>query len=373
MLEKISRELENLLRLRLLPLFVLLAAGVLYSLLIGNLYKGATIQHIPVLVCDLDNSRESRQLVEALSTTDQYKLRGVYNEESTAQNALLNKHAEVLVVVPPDFSKRLATGQSVKLHCVVDGGNALHASYASSPMQLLDGSFAAQFRQQQAQLLGVPSLPSKAVALSTRVTQNSTQSYAAFYLYGIILAAAQFGLTLAFGSAVLQAKAERRLASSDWLSLELAYLLLTLIALLLACLCIALIWNLPLKASFFALVMLYSAFAWAVMNFAGLVALFCTGELAMTQFFALYTLPAFMLSGYIWPESAMPTLIKLLSYGLPLHYIAADFRSMALCGEAAHWGQHFWLLVAMGALLFIINLFVSRTYRCEKQLIVEPR
>ena len=89
MLEKISRELENLLRLRLLPLFVLLAAGVLYSLLIGNLYKGATIQHIPVLVCDLDNSRESRQLVEALSTTDQYKLRGVYNEESTAQNALL--------------------------------------------------------------------------------------------------------------------------------------------------------------------------------------------------------------------------------------------------------------------------------------------
>lgn len=368
MLEKISRELEMLLQLRPLALLILLAAGVLYSLLIGNLYKGATVQHIPVIICDLDNSRESRQLVEAISETDQYDLCGVYHEEGIAQNAILAKHAEVLLVVPQDFSKRLVTGQSVKLNCVVDGGNALHASYASSPIQLLDGSFAAQFRQQQAQVLEVPNLPTQAITMSTRVTQNSTNSYGAFYLYGIILAAAQFGLTLAFGGAALQAKVERRLASSDWLSLELSYLLLTLIALLLGCLCIMFIWNLPLKAAFFSLIMLYSAFAWAVMNLAGLVALLCQNELSLTQFFALYTLPAFLLSGYIWPESAMPVLIKLISYSLPLNYIANDFRSMALCGEAMNWGKHFLALIVIGGLLLMINILISRNYHYDKQV-----
>lgn len=371
MLVKISQELESLLRLRPLAFIILLAAAVLYSLLIGNLFKGDVVQNIPVIVCDLDNSRESRQFVDALSETDQYELCGIYTEEGAAQNALLDKQAEVLLVVPQNFAKSLATGQSVKLNYVVDGGNSLHASYAAGPAQLLSGSFAAQFRQQQAQLLGASELPVQAVALSTRITKNSTNSYAAFYLYGIILAAAQFGLTLSFGGAVLQAKAAGRLAISDWVALELAYLLLTLIAFILGCICLAFIWQLPLKASLFSLYMLYGAFAWAVMNFAGVIALLCKNELALTQFFALYTLPAFLVSGYIWPESAMPQWLRLLSYSLPLHYIANDFRSMALGGSSAHWGLHFLLLVGMGSLLLALNLSLSRNYSCEQRVIAE--
>ncbi len=359
MLESICEELKLLVKNNFLALVVILLAALLYTLLIGNLYKGGIIQHTPVAVCDLDNSAYSRQFIQAVSEADQYDLRYLYNEEKTALDALAQKKAELILVIPPDFSQSIVSGKSVNVNYVVDGTNALQSGYASLPMQLVIGSFNADIKKQFYLTNAVPYLPVQAVQLSTRVMQNSTKNYAEFYLYGILLAAAQFGTMLVFGYSIFRDKKRKQPLKNRlllWSAKGFLYLILSLIGILLGCLIILSVWQLPLQAPIIPLLLIFSCFICSIMGISGFIALLCKHELAFTQCIALYTLPSFLLAGYIWPELGMILPVKILSYCLPLHYILNDFRSLAITSYSVNLWIHCGQLLFIGILLFIIDI-----------------
>ena len=363
MLNFMRNELDMLWQKRKMSMVIMMFAALLYALLLGNLYKGGIVQNIPVAVCDLDNSAVSRQLIETVADADQYNLRVVYSEESKAVAALEDGQVETVLVIPPDFAQKLVRGQQVRLNYLVDGSNALHASYANAPMQSVVGTFASVYRRQQDMLLGTPQLAAQAVNISVRVTQNSTQNYGVFYLYGIVLAAAQVGLMLCFGGSVF---IDKKTASRKpmylirfWLAKELLYVLFSVVTIILGCFVLHSIWQLPMDLHIVQFGILYSCFVFAVLNLAGLAALLCKTELALVQLLVFYTLPSFMLSGYIWPQLAMTLPMKFLSYCIPLHYIANDFRSLGLSGNAPHWLFNSSILFGIGIVLLTANIALS--------------
>lgn len=363
MLTIMVQELEMLCQKNRLLLIVILVASLIYTLLIGNLYRNGSVQNIPVVVADVDGSAASREIIKALQETDKLNLRAVYSYAESAENAVQSRFCEVALVIPPDYSQRRAKGESVKLLYLVDGSNVLHASYASEPMQTAINSINAQYRREQNVINGYASLATNPVHLSVRMVQNSTQSYLSFYLYGIVCTAAQFSLMLVFGSSIFAAKSKfsdkLRDIIQDWLAREILYLLLSILAISMGLLCCYYLWELPLRMSLGSFFLIYISFAFCVLNLTGVVAMLLRDNLRLVQCFVLYTLPAFLLSGYIWPEEGMVWPVKMISHLLPLHYVLPELRALALGGEAAGLEHNSLLLLLAGVTMLLLNLYLS--------------
>lgn len=370
MLKLMYKEFLVLIHKRTLVFIVLIFAASLYALLVGNLYQAHTVQNIPVIVCDLDQSTASRQFIEAISTADQYDFKGIFVNEAEAQQCLYEKKAQILITIPPKFYQKLLTGEPQTINYVADGTNALHNSYAETSIQGIIASIAAEYQVRSAASGGVPLLPPNPINLSVRITQNSTQSYSLFYLYGIMLTAAQIGVMISFGLSLHNDKRKGFSTHNNvlytLLTKEAFYYFFSLLSIVISSVLIMTIFQLPFQIPIFKTYLLLSAFIFTVLNLSGIFVVYFKTELALVQALVFYTLPAFLLSGYIWPEQGMPPLIKGISYFIPLHYILIDFRSLVLSGTAPTLWTNVTVLFITGLVLFTINYIYIKVYSLIK-------
>lgn len=102
-------------------MFVLLFAVSAYALLIGNLYSGETVQNILVAVCDLENSRLSRELMRAVMEADQYEYVETLTDEFQAVEMLNSGKLAGVLIIPEDFSKRFYNQQPIELAFLTSG------------------------------------------------------------------------------------------------------------------------------------------------------------------------------------------------------------------------------------------------------------
>lgn len=356
----LRRELLILCHQRRMVFIVLLAAASAYAMLIGTLYMGQTVQSIPVAVCDLDQSALSRQLIRDVASADTYHFVGTTASEAEGEQWLAMKKAAAVVVIPSDFAEKFYQGQDVSLGFLQDGANTLEASYASVPMQLIWEDWLGSYRAEAIAIHGTPQVQPGAVGLSLRYTANPTQSYLVFYVYGVMLIAAQIGITMSYGLAVQGDSRHgyyRRHGLFRVMAVKIGlYWFCSFLSVLLGIGVLIGLFHLPLYGNLGAVLLLCGAFLFAVENIAGLVALYFRTKLALTQFLVFYSLPAFLISGYIWPEQAMPGIIRFLAWLQPVHYAMADFRQLALTGQSTTWGLHTAILLAVGLTAALVSL-----------------
>lgn len=358
MLRIMLREFYTLIYKRKVIIIVMLGAAAAYALLLGNLFGGHVIQNMEIVVCDMDNSVASRELVRAVNQTDKYKIAAVTADEETAQTYLANKQAVGILMIPQDFSKKLGYQESINLAFITDGSNTLYQNYSLAPMQSVIGTFSAQHQAQLNIVNNAPYLPPVPVQLSFRLMGNSTNSYALFYLYGIMVTAAQLGVMLSFATSINSNLRKKTFPANPLKTLvakEIFYLILSPLSVMFGLIIITGVFTMPFKGSIIDFFVIYIAFVFAVMNMAGLVALYFRTYLSLVQCIVFYTLPAFLLSGYIWPTLGMIPLWQWLSYIIPLHYILIDFRNIALLGYSPTLVSNTLILTAMGFLGLILN------------------
>lgn len=359
MLAVILRECKILLTKRLLVFIVLLGAASAYSLLIGNLYSGHVVTQIPVIVCDLEDSAQSRDVIRAIDDVDTYAVT-VIDDQQAGEEAIERGEAAVMVVIPPDFSQHLARGEQAPIAVISDGTNTLQQGYALNNISEVIGTMNAAYAAKYYAVQGITNIPPVPVQMSIRVGDNPSNSYALFYLYGVMLTAAQIGIMLAIATSVHQDKHTIYHTVSAIAAKEILYAVLSLASAAIGLGIIVGVWHMPFKGSLLPFFGLYTCFAFVVMNMAVLVALYFKTAIAMVQCLVFYALPAFLLSGYIWPNLGMIPLWNVLSYAIPLHYIMMDFRSLALTGTAPQAAQDMILLGISAVVVIGLNVLVLR-------------
>lgn len=360
------KDLEHEIRLFLnkpLMVIVLLGAASAYALLIGNLYSAEIIQKIPVAVCDMDDSVLSRELIHAVMDADQYNYYETLHDEPSAIKLLDSEKVSAVLVIPNDFSKRFYLQQPIELAFIQDGSNIMQVSYALPPMQSVIGSFVAQYSSKVSIVNGTPQLSPSPVNLSLRTYGNPTQSYLEFYIYGVILMAAQFGICVAFSLSLHEDfYLQRRFSLAVK---EIFYLSLSLASVLIAVFLLSFVFKLPFRGDPLSFIVLFIAFLFCMENVAGFFALLSKSPNFIIQCMIFYTLPAFLLSGYIWPEVGMIDIIKWISLLQPIHYILPDFRNLALVGVTSDYFLHISTFLTIGLILTSI-LYVMMKLRYTK-------
>lgn len=358
MIAVIVREIKILLTKSKLLLILLLGAASAYALLIGNLYGEHTVDNIQIAICDLDNSAMSRELIQNINDVSTYTIVATVNDEATAQNYLDNNEALGVLIIPQDFSQKISRQQPVNLGFITDGTNTLYLGYGLNSMQEVIGAFSAKYQAMANIKAGTPTLPAVPVQLSQRVGDNPTNSYALFYIYGVTVTAAQLGLMLSFSMSVYDDYRRKIKLNVTLLraliAKEIIYIFLSTLSIMIGISIILSVFNLPFKGNPLYFLLIYGAFAFALTNLAGLLGLYFKTKIALTQCLVFYALPAFLLSGYIWPQLGMIPFWKFLSYLFPIQYIMNDFRNIALIGSSPTLFMHTGILLLIGLSCFII-------------------
>ena len=145
------------------------------------------------------------------------------------------------------------------------------------------------------------------------------------------------------------------------------YFVLAMLSYLLVTVLMQYVFAIPLKAPLGTLLGLAAAFIIAAMSFAIFASAIFPREMEFVRAIIMYPVPAFILSGYTWPQESMPAWLQTVAEAFPLSWFSNTVRELFLAGHSPRLAgdyQAFAVLTAvflsLGAMLFCWRM---RRYR----------
>lgn len=343
-------EIETLFSLHRRAACIMLLLPVVYTLLFGGLFYENTVTHVPVIVCNLDRGASGRQLVQDIAASPDLRITGQIDTPEEASHLLARTGNVAVIVIPDDFSRRIAGGDTPAVSLTVDNGNTVLGGVAVRAVQQVVSTWDGRIIAQRRMAAGwQDDEAAAALTLSSRVLGNPAGGYEDFFLVILILHAVQIGTIFTLGPSLVLDTQRRR----DWVHHTLPYLMakgtvamgLEWIALSIsmagsmACL------GLTVRGGWFSLAFLMTAYLAAIIAF-GL----CMGswvekpERAIT-YALFYIMPSVLFAGAIWPRYSMDSVSLFLSYIIPVGYAVEDVRSLLVQGVAPYWLLHAGILI----------------------------
>lgn len=358
------REIHQLLVLDKRRAVFLFGASLAYMVLFSLLYCTHTINAVPLAICDEDQTAFSRSLIQAFADSEKFHLVRQVATQEEMEDALEQKAAYAAVQIPKKFTQEAKADRSATVLLMVDGANILIANTVSTAAQevVAAASRDAGAKLSESRLEQLPALAAGKVGpveLRLRILNNPTQSYLAFFVLGLAMAAIQQGIFLAVGASIQGEYRQPRDLPANWtwklMSAKLLpYVLSAMIAFFLTLEVGAVFFQVPAKASPLGLGLLGAAFIVCAVALSAFLAAVCDSELTFNRISIAYSVPAFVMSGYTWPQESMGALGKILSYAFPLSYFSNTIRELMLAGYSPALQRHCEILLAIGVAAFVL-------------------
>jgi drug efflux transport system permease protein len=357
----ILRDPRSLMAALTQPVLVLLLFGYALSL---------DVDRIPTMIYDANRTVESRNLIQEFRGSRYFDVVGEVDSYQPIERAMDQRRILVGVAIPADYSRDLLQGKVTPVQILLDGSDSNTASIAMGYAEGIVQAYARHARE-NAQSLRTGSVLQLPVSAAVRVWYNTDLVSRNFIVPGLIgvitmiIAALLTSLTIAreWENGTME-----QLLSTPVRPVEMAlgklsaHFLLGLTDMLIALFVGVVIFKVPLKGSlilllFSACVFLYGALAWGLFisaSFRNQLGAYQMGTL--TSF-----LPAFLLSGFIYPISNMPWIIQIISVIVPARYFIDIAKGIFLKGLGLRLLWFDLLLLILYAV--IISFFAVRKLR----------
>lgn len=346
---------------------IILIAPILMTIILGY---AATVDvvNVGLVVCDLDNSPESRELVERFTNTGTFTVVAAVDDPAGIDEYFDDARAIVAVVMPRGFGRSLAGGTSTSLQLLADGADANTANISLNYARQITLGFSQNLLVEQLMRKG-GALRVPQVEAETRIWYNPDLR-SANYMVPAVVAMILMLITTTFTSVAIVK--EREMGTMEQLIVTpmtrsqlmlgklLPYVMIGFFEAVVV-LTVAVLWfGIALKGS---IVLLFGLAALFILTTLGL-GLFVstishTQQQAMmtAQFFVFF--PMLFLSGFTFPIENMPLTIQVVTYIIPLRYFLEIIRGVVLKGVGIEtlWPQALALL-AIG--VTVLSLAVSR-------------
>lgn len=329
------REAGRLFSNRLL-VFLLFAWPVLYGVFLASIYGAKVVTGMATAVCDEDGSYLSRLAVRYIDAARFLDVKYRPSGPAELEAMVMDGRVEAAVYIPRGFSRDIKRGRPGVMTAFVNGGNLLVGNLASSDIKGVAGTMAAGAKMKFLRKAGNSGQKAMAdyspVKMETFRLFNPGGNYLNYLLPGIWATILQ-QLMLAFASLLLVSEAEAGTLGGAAAAAGGSVPLLMAGKFLPYCAVFFLTFELFLRG-------LYPAFgvesAGSVTLSMALSALFIYATIGAGAFISavvktrmdamkgvlLVGAPALLLSGYIWPVSYMPFVIRPVALCIPLtHYL----------------------------------------------------
>ncbi len=325
-------------------LFFMFVIPILQTIIFGFAIQ-TQIENIPTIVLDMDGRQAARELVDAFDNTTTFTVIGKAENEESFRQAMSSAHAQVGILIPPDYSDRLLHNKQAQVQVLIDGSDSQVATTALNAAKLLGVNRSISIGKafaDRAQVAvarnewGSPDLP---IEVRPRLLYNPDLESSHFFVPGLV------GIILQLVTLFLTAFAivrERELGTLEQLFVTpvsragllfgklIPYAVVGLLETLLVLCVMTYIFQVPINGSIPLLVALSMLFVLCGLGLGLFISTVAKSQLAAMQFAFLVMLPSVLLSGFMFPREQMPQIIYWVTFAIPVTYYLQILRGIVL-------------------------------------------
>ncbi len=299
------------------------------------------VKNIPTAIMDRDNSSESRELIDILSSSGHFRITRRIDNDSQARDLLDRGTVRVILTIEHGFSQQLARGENVAVQALMDGSDANTAGVVMGYLGRFSNDYNSRLQLRFAQRHQGGALRAGRVELASRAWFNENLESPPFYVPAVITNIL-FVITMLLSS--LAIVREKEIGTMEQvivtpirkrefiLGKTLPFVLIGYIDVALISLVGTLVFHVPVRGS---LGLLFLATTLFLMSALGIGLLISTvsrtqQQAMMSAFFVIF--PAMLLSGFAFPIENMPLAVQWLTLANPLRYYMVIVRGIFLKG-----------------------------------------
>ncbi|HVS36865.1 MAG TPA: ABC transporter permease, partial [Gemmataceae bacterium] len=314
------------------------------------------VRYIPTVVLDQAHTQESRELLQSLESSEDFKIIGSVYSDAQLKEAIVDGRARVGVKIPEDYSRRLLAGDTAQVQILVDGSLSTVAGEA------VNVGNAIALRDSLLRALGEKQL---AVDSRPRVLFNPDMKSANFFIPGLMVVLCQLmAVTLAAG-AVVREKEKGTLEQLFMTPVRpgelivgklLPYLILTAVEFCGIAFLMRVVFQVPINGPFWTLFLLMMPFILTMLAWGLWVSTRVSTREAAMQTAMATLMPSIFLSGYVFPLDSMPPFFWWVAQMVPTTWMIDASRGVILRG--AGWRElwpHALVLSGMAAVCIVYS------------------
>jgi ABC-2 type transport system permease protein len=327
-----------------------------------------TVDHLPTVVADLSMDAQSRSFLSALEDSRYFDLNEYVGSQAEVIQAIDENRAKAGIVIPPDFAAQIGRGTAQAL-VILDGSDSFSVSSGYSAAVSVAQNHALELAAAKAQRMGI-TLQEMPITTSTRVLYNPELNDLIFILPGLVAMLLQMMATLTTAQSVVR---EYELGTIEQLlvtparPLEMMIAKLIPSAMLMAVIVIlttgvGVFWfGVPFRGDPWLFAWLSLLFIWSGLGLGLLVSTITRTQREAQQITMMVTMVSMLLTGFIYPRTTMPEVIRLIGNLIPLTYFIRISRGIITKGVGLTflWSDVI-ALVIYGVLILV---FAARTTR----------
>jgi ABC-2 type transport system permease protein len=299
------------------------------------------IKHIPMYVFDREGSQRSQDLLKGFQASEYFRIVKVVHDYPDIVHGINSGRCKFALVIPHDFSKRLAEGTTVGVQALIDASDDNTANILIGYSETVVSRYSEQVQIEWLERQGITNVDPP-LSVEARTWFNEDLESRAFILPGVIaLVMAVIGTFLT--TLTIAREWERgtmeQLVSTPVKPLELVlgklipYFGIGMAATAM-CAGLSTFWfQVPLRGHLTTLFGASALFLSVVLALGFWISVLARSQLVASQVAIITTfMPAFLLSGFIFPLDQMPLQIRIVSYFVPARYYNTILKGVFLKG-----------------------------------------
>ncbi|MFC0426140.1 ABC transporter permease [Chryseobacterium scophthalmum] len=343
-LEILKREIRNVSKDSSLFL-ILLLAPILYAFMYGSIYLNKGEEKVRLALIDNDGTAISRTLTQQLNSTPMIEIVPSSNI-SEAQEMMFQGEVQGYFYIQSGFEKNIFSLKQTNVNLVLNASRFLPSSDLLSTATKVCLTVGAGVRKTYFNKQGMGEdeamKMTNPINMDYRPLYNSSMTYGAFLLPGLLAIILQQTLLIGVAAAFTSEREEKKLLNLYQISKQsiskmifgksLLYFVVFMIFGLFFSVVNFSVFDVEVRGNYFDLAVVSALFIATIIVFGMLIGSFFKTKLFAFQVLVFSSYPIFLITGYSMPYQALPRFVQILSDMLPTSPFLKTYISIVQAG-----------------------------------------
>jgi ABC-2 type transport system permease protein len=335
----IKKEITHMLRDPRTLVFVFMMP-ILQMVLLGYV-NNTDFTNIPTAVFNQDRGPASRALLEAFQSTGYFAFKYSVFSQAEVTRLIAGGEAQVGIVIPARYSSDVNSGATSDVLVLLDGSDPTIASAALSAAQLAGQAHGTAIRSENLARQGGSAAARAPIDVRTRVLYNP-DLLSSYNIVPGLIAIILFQTATSLTALAIVRERERGTIEQlivtpirNWelvLAKMIPYILVSFADTLMILLVGALLFGVPMRGSLLLLLALTGLYLLPTLGYGLVISTVAQTQQQAQLMIMPLMMPAFMLSGYIFPISSLPVALQFVGALLPTTYFIFVMRAVVIKG-----------------------------------------
>ena len=299
------------------------------------------VDQVPLIVWDQSATPASRTLVDSFGASRYFTMLPPAENYREIEKAIASRRAEIALVVPVDFAGRVASGRGATVQAILDGSDSNVASFALGYAEAVTRGYSERVTLDLSRRRGLPP-PAAGLRVEPRVWFNTDMESRNYIFPGLIaivmmvIAALLTSLTFAreWEVGTMEQLIATPVTGGELILGKLVpYFTIGMFDLVLSVLVAEFVFQIPMRGELWLVFASSSIFMVGALSLGMLISIVTKSQFLSSQIALVATmLPAFLLSGFVFPIANMPYAIQVFTHIVTARYFVVLLRGIYLKG-----------------------------------------